>query len=195
MKQTVLIVPGYLGSGPAHWQSWMERQLPATRRVAGIDWQRPALGRWTDRVEAAIKRADGPVWLVAHSFGCLAAVMAAALRPERIGGALLVAPADPERFSAQGFRSGDEGSIASWLYDIRLRCPSLLVASTNDPWLNFASAAYWADRWGSRLHSQGAAGHINVDSGFGPWPKGLAMLRALQSAQGSFLVGELAISV
>ncbi|PKO36149.1 MAG: hypothetical protein CVU33_19940 [Betaproteobacteria bacterium HGW-Betaproteobacteria-6] len=36
MKQTVLIVPGYLGSGPAHWQSWMERQLPATRRVAGI---------------------------------------------------------------------------------------------------------------------------------------------------------------
>ena len=66
----------------------------------------------------------------------------------------------------------------------------MLVASTNDPWMNFASAAYWAERWGSRLHCLGAAGHINVDSGFGPWPDGLAMLRAMQVAQSSFLLGE-----
>jgi len=191
MKQPVLILPGYLGSGPAHWQSWLERQLPEARRVEGIDWQAPQLGRWAGRVGDAIDRADGPVWLVAHSFGCLAGVVAASIRPERVVGALLVAPADPERFAEAGFRKRDEGSIARWLYDTRLACPSLVVASTNDPWMNFASAAYWADRWGSRLHCLGAVGHINVDSGFGPWPDGLAMLRAMQAAQGSFLVGEL----
>jgi len=192
VKQSVLIVPGYLGSGPAHWQSWFERQLPGARRVAGIDWQRPALGRWAGLVGEAIDRADGPVWLVAHSFGCLAAVIAASIRPEQVAGALLVAPADPERFADEGFRSRDECSVARWLYDVRLPCPSLLLASTNDPWMNFASAAYWAERWGSRLHCLGAAGHVNVDSGFGPWPDGLAMLQAMQAAQGSFLVGELA---
>lgn len=192
MSTPVLILPGYLGSGPAHWQSWLERQLPATRRVTGIDWSNPTLGRWASAVGKAIDRANGPVWLVAHSFGCLAGVVAASTRPERVAGALLVAPADPERFSEHGFRRADESGIARHLYNIRLPCPSLLVASTDDPWMNFASAAYWAERWGCRLHSLGAAGHVNVDSGFGPWPEGLAMLRVMQSAQESFMVGELA---
>ena len=39
----------------------------------------------------AIDRAPGPVWLVAHSFGCLASVVAAADRPERVAGLMLVA--------------------------------------------------------------------------------------------------------
>lgn len=191
MQQPVLILPGYLGSGSAHWQSWFERQLPNARRVSGIDWSSPRLGQWAGEVGKAIDRADGPVWLVAHSFGCLAGVVAASIRPERVAGALLVAPADPERFVDDGFRRGEARAISRWLVDTRLACPSLLVASTNDPWMNFASAAYWADRWGSRLHCIGAAGHINVDAGFGPWPDGLAMLLSMQSAQGSFLVGTL----
>lgn len=195
MKQPVLILPGYLGSGPAHWQSWLERQLPEARRVEDIDWQVPQLGRWAGHVGEAIKVADGPVWLVAHSFGCLAAVIAASIHPDRVAGAMLVAPADPERFADEGFRSRDECSVARWLCDVRLPCPSLLVASTNDPWMNFASAAYWAERWGSRLYSLGAVGHVNIDSGFGPWPDGLAMLQAMQAAQGSFLLGELRGSV
>lgn len=190
MKRPILILPGYLGSGPAHWQSWFERQLPTARRVTGIDCASPQLGRWAGQVGKAIDRADGPVWLVAHSFGCLAGVVAASIRPEQVAGALLVAPADPERFADAGFRSGEQTSIARRLYDTRLTCPSLLVASANDPWMNFASAAYWAERWGSRLHCLGAAGHINVESGFGPWPDGLAMLQAMQAAQGSFLIGE-----
>ena len=195
MKQPVLIVPGYLGSGPAHWQSWFERQIPNTQRVSGIDWASPRLGSWADQLGKAIDRAPAPVWLVAHSFGCLASVVAASLRSEQVAGVLLVAPADPERFADNGFRSGAEQAVSSWLANIRLACPSLLVASTNDPWMNFASAAYWAERWGTRLHCLGAAGHINTDAGFGPWPDGLAMLQAMQSARGSFLIGELDATV
>lgn len=194
MKQPILILPGYLGSGPAHWQSWFERQLPTARRVTGIDWASPQLGRWADQVGKAIDWADGPVWLVAHSFGCLSAVVAASLRPEQVAGAFLVAPADPVRFADTGFCSGEQASIARRLYDSRLACPSLLVASANDPWMNFGSAAYWAERWGSRLHCLGAVGHINTESGFGPWPDGLAMLKAMQAAQGSFLIGEVNVS-
>ena len=40
---TVLIVPGYHGSGPDHWQSWLETQVPEARRVSGIDWEQPVL--------------------------------------------------------------------------------------------------------------------------------------------------------
>lgn len=191
MKQPVLIVPGYLGSGPAHWQSWLERQLPAALRVSGIHWQFPQLSRWAGRVGEAIDQAGCPVWLVAHSFGCLASIIAATRCPERVAGVLLVAPADPERFDESGFRQEAASSIAHRLYNARLSCPSLLVASSNDPWMNFASAAYWAERWGSRLYGLGPAGHINTESGYGPWPGGLEMLRTMQSAQGSFMLGEL----
>ncbi len=44
MRQTVLIVPGYHGSGPGHWQSWLEGELPEARRVTGIDWDEPLAG-------------------------------------------------------------------------------------------------------------------------------------------------------
>lgn len=39
------------------------------------------LARWAGAVRDAIDRAPGPVWVVAHSFGCLASVVAAADAP------------------------------------------------------------------------------------------------------------------
>ena len=42
---------------------------------------------------------------------------------------------------------------------------------------------------GSQLVNIGAAGHINVDSGHGPWPRGLALFKALQAAQGDLPLG------
>jgi predicted alpha/beta hydrolase family esterase len=191
MKQTTLIVPGYRGSEPEHWQSWLESRLPTARRVAGIDWESPRLPDWADAVGRAIDAASRPVWLVAHSFGCLAGVLAASTRPERVAGMLLVAPADPERFTVQGFRTADtlaEG-IGERLAAIRLVCPALLVASTNDPWMNFSTAAYWSRRWGCGLRSLGAAGHINAESGFGPWPEGERLLQAMQATPGAHLLG------
>lgn len=186
MQHTTLIVPGFHGSGPEHWQSWLERQLPDARRVTGIDWERPLLAHWANAVQDEIDRSPGPVWLVAHSFGCLATVVAAANRPGRIAGLMLVAPADPERFTASGLRDEnshpEQDSVAGWIPRQALGVPGIVVASTNDPWVRLSSAAYWADRWGCRLEEIGAAGHINVDSGHGPWPHGLEILRALQAS-------------
>lgn len=167
----ILIVPGLRNSGPAHWQSWFETQLPATRRVEQADWERPAIASWGARVGEAIDAAAGPVWIVAHSFGCLASVHAALSRPQKVLGALLVAPADPQRF----------GEPAA-LLEGRLPCPSLVVASSNDPWVKASEAARWAGIWGSDFLEIGAAGHINVDSGHGPWPQGLRLFAQLQQA-------------
>jgi len=193
MQHTTLIVPGFHGSGPAHWQTWFEAQVPDARRVSGIDWEQPVLARWAQAVRDGIDQSPGPVWLVAHSFGCLASVLAAASRPERVAGLLLVAPADPERFTPRGLRDASTvpelPSLARWIPRKPLDAPSLVVASTNDPWVRLSSAAYWAQCWGSQLENIGAAGHINVDSGHGPWPHGLALFKALQAAQGDVPLG------
>ena len=195
MHHTTLIVPGLHGSGPTHWQSWMEQQVPDARRVTGIDWERPVLARWANAVRDAIDQSPGPVWVVAHSFGCLASVVAAADRLHRVAGLMLVAPANPERFTPHGLRDAnahpDQESIARWIPREPLGVPSLVVASTDDPWVRLSSAAYWADCWGSHLEQIGAAGHINVDSGHGPWPRGLELLLALQAAGDDLPLGSI----
>jgi predicted alpha/beta hydrolase family esterase len=59
--------------------------------------------------------------------------------------------------------------------------PSVLVASENDSHLEWERAQWFARHWGSRLVNLGRAGHINVESGFGPWPEGEALLRELRT--------------
>lgn len=191
MRQTVLIVPGYRGSGPGHWQSWLEGELPEARRVTGIDWDEPLLARWAGEVRREIDAAPGAVWLVAHSFGCLASVVAAADRPQRVAGLLLVAPADPERFELLGVRADPQRSagVGRFLPQSAFSCPSILVASRNDPWLKPEAARTWAERWGSRLIDVGDAGHVNVESGHGPWPLALSLLQQLRESAGDLPLG------
>jgi predicted alpha/beta hydrolase family esterase len=140
------------------------------------DWDEPSLPQWSAKVRRELNRVPGRVWIVAHSFGCLAAVQAAFDYRERISGVMLVAPADPSRFGLQNVISASA-----------LGVPSVVVASTNDPWMSFDRAAAWADAWGAELINIGAAGHINVRSGHGPWPRGLSILCDLRQSKIEFL--------
>ncbi|AYH42924.1 alpha/beta hydrolase [Azoarcus sp. DN11] len=194
MRHTTLIVPGFHGSGPEHWQTWLEQRLPDARRVRGIDWEAPVLARWAAAVRREIDESPHSVWLVAHSFGCLASVVAAADRPERVAGALLVAPADPARFGPLGLQEETPGPIddlGPWLPQGQLGFPCAVIASTNDPWVRLTVAAYWADRWGARFINIGAAGHINVDSGFGAWPFCHDLLAGMQQAHEDLPLGSI----
>lgn len=186
--ERILIVPGLYGSELQHWQTWMERKLPNTVRVEQADWDNPVLTTWSRRIVDYIDAARGQVWIIAHSFGCLASVHAAFQRPDRIAGALLVAPAEPNRFNVQGFVMGrpyinSSSTIASQLPKQPLPFPSAVVASTNDPWMTLENAQSWADHWESLLINIGEAGHINVASGFGAWPQGLAIFENLYKSQ------------
>jgi predicted alpha/beta hydrolase family esterase len=166
---TTLIVPGLHSSGPNHWQTWFEEQIPGTVRVIQRDWAQPDLHAWSARVRRDVSRNPGRHFLVAHSFGVLASVHAAFRNPAQIAGALLVAPADPDKFGLDHDVPRDP-----------LPFPAVVVASSNDPWMSLWLAAEWADRWGADFVNLGDAGHINTDAGFGPWPEGLALLERLR---------------
>lgn len=166
---TTLIVPGLYGSGVEHWQSWFEKQIPDCVRVVQSDWSTPDLARWSARLRRELNRVPGRIWIVAHSFGCLASVNVAADSSERIAGMMLVAPADPQRFGLQNVISSNV-----------LGAHSIVVASSNDRWMSIDRAAAWADAWGSQLINLGAAGHINVSSGHGAWPRGLDIYSSLR---------------
>ncbi|HMN78387.1 MAG TPA: alpha/beta hydrolase, partial [Burkholderiaceae bacterium] len=84
------------------------------------------------------------------------------------GPAVLVGPADPERF-------GD----ADRLPRRPLELPCVMMASDTDPWLPAAAARSWAHRWGARFVNLGDAGHVDAATGFGPLPQVDAMIDEL----------------
>jgi predicted alpha/beta hydrolase family esterase len=171
----ILIVPGLYNSGPDHWQTHWERELPNAERVDQQDWERPLLGDWTISLAEAVRQRPGAI-LVAHSLGCaLVAHFAQVTGGRGVGGAMLVAPADVNR-------EGPAGRLLVGFSPIprqRLPFPTLVVASRNDPYVEIERAEAFARGWGSEFVDLGRAGHINVDSGHGPWLKGRTLLNGL----------------
>ncbi len=168
---TVIIVPGWRNSGPGHWQSLWAQQLPHVLRVEQADWISPSRHAWVSQLALTIEQAHGPVVIAAHSLGCMATVYLPDAVKARVQGALLVAPADPER-------RGVLADFAPVPYQ-RQPFPSIVVASSNDPYCPVRLAGAYARAWGSEFMRLNDAGHINVDSGHGEWPLGLALLQAL----------------
>ena len=164
----VLLVPGLHDSPAQHWQSRWQRLYPAFERVEQDDWDDPRLPAWSERVDQARACAQRPMLIVAHSFGCLATLHSVARDAGNVAGLLLVAPADPEKFG-----------VAPLLPQRKLDCPSIVVASSDDPWMSASRAALWATLWDSQFVDAGAVGHINAASGLGDWLFGQACLRAL----------------
>ncbi len=168
---TIIIVPGWRDSGPGHWQSLWAEQLPGAVRVQQDDWHTPSRKAWVASITRTILDQAGPVVVVAHSLGCIATTHLPPQATARIQGALLVAPADPER-------RGVLADFAPAPYQ-PLPYHSIIVASNNDPYCPVRTAGAYARAWGSEFVRLQNAGHINVESGFGPWPLGLALLQSL----------------
>ncbi len=168
---TIIIVPGWRDSGPGHWQSLWADSLPGAQRTQQDDWVAPARQAWVSSLSRQILETDGPVVIAAHSLGCIATTHLPPEAAARIRGALLVAPADPER-------RGVLADFAPVPYQ-PLPYRSVLVVSSNDPYCPVRTAGAYARAWGSEFVRLQNAGHINVEAGFGPWPLGLALLQSL----------------
>lgn len=168
MDKTVLLVPGLRGSGPAHWQTLWQARHPEYRRVLQQDWAAARLDAWTAVLDGAIRASAGQVFIVAHGFGCLAAMQRLSVQRADVVGVLLVAPRDPCDF-------GLDPTAPDAPFDI----PTTLVASRDDPGMPFPEARRLARRLGSRFVDAGHAGHIDAAAGYGPWPKGERLLAGL----------------
>jgi len=167
----ILIVPGYENSGPDHWQSRWQQRLSTARRVEQDDWEQPERDAWVSRLASAVEGCRRPVVLVAHSLGVAAVVHAAPRFPHGVvRGAFLVALPDVESVDVRPVEV--DPSFAPLPRD-PLPFPSLLVASRSDPYCAHERAEDFAFAWGSALIDAGDAGHLNVASGYGPWPEGL----------------------
>lgn len=165
----IVIIPGFGGSGSDHWQSRWQARLPNVRRVEQSDWNHADRNAWVERIADTIRGCERPVVAVAHSLGVIALAHAVAEGLPAPAGGFLVAP--PAGRSIREIASIDPTFVP--VPDTRLGFPTLLVGSRDDPYATFEETASLAEAWGATLIDAGNSGHINPDSGHGPWPEGL----------------------
>lgn len=172
----IVMVPGYTNSGPDHWMSRWESKFSTARRVEQDDWLKPVVEDWTSNLVTDVEKGRAPIVLIAHSLGCQ--VVANAVQQmsdaqrEAVAGAFLVAPPDVEN---PAIRPRHLMTFGPYRRE-PLPFPSIVVGSQNDHFCSLEKAEEMAASWGSLFLDSGESGHLNAESGHGPWPEGLMVL-------------------
>lgn len=172
----LLLLPGLGNSGVDHWQSHWSMAFPNASRVLQDDWDQPQRNVWLQRLDRHVADGKRPVVLIGHSLGTALAVHWLASRaPGRVKAALLVAPSDVESLS----HTPDVVRGFAPLPQTNLPVPATVIASGNDPYVDFTRAQTFATAWGADFCDAGELGHINSASRLGLWPLGLLQLGGL----------------
>jgi uncharacterized protein len=170
-----VIVPGWQGSGPDHWQTWLAEQLHAAGREVRYpelpEPDQPALDAWLAALTAALDGLpDDGFDVVGHSLGAVlwlhhVASGPATPRPARVA---LIAPPSPHTTIPE---------LAPFFpvpLDIdavrRAAGGTVLVGGDDDPYTPEGIALAYGRPLKMPTTVIAGGGHLNPDSGYGPWP-------------------------
>lgn len=162
-RPSYLILHGYQGSGPGHWQSWLAGRLrsgDATVHFPDLpDPDDPRLEAWLDALEREMEQFPAPPIVICHSAGCLLWLHHVARGGKPAERVLLVAPASADAVpeSLEHFFPAPDVTLDN----------ARLVATDNDPYCPAGAANVYP---GLPTDVLPGDGHINTDSGYGPWP-------------------------
>jgi predicted alpha/beta hydrolase family esterase len=171
----VVILHGWQGSEPEHWQSRLARELAASGREVRYPTlpnpDHPQVGEWLGALrETLVALPPDGFDVVAHSLGSVlwlhhAAAPDDAPRPARVA---LVSPPSPHTVIPE---------IANFFpppLDVdavrRAADGTVLIAADNDPYTPEGIAAAYGGPLKIATTVIQAGGHLNVDAGYGEWP-------------------------
>lgn len=174
----ILIHPGLGGGEDGYWYRRWTRKLTTARVVEQDDWDNPVRADWVDRTIEMAAVASKPVVIIAHSLGVITIAHAAkALGNLDVRAAFLVAPPDLGALQEILPETAEFLPVPT----DPLPFPSFMLASSEDPYCTIEVADDLAASWGSFFIDAGASGHLNADSGHGPWPEGLMVFARLMN--------------
>lgn len=173
--RSFLILHGWQGSGPDHWQTWLAERLTAAGeevhypRLPDPDF--PDVDAWSTAMHEAYGAMGGDRTVVCHSLGCLLWVREAWAIPEIDRPAdrvLLVTPpcpVTPIPAAASFYPTPFEpAAVRAAARETRV------VATDNDPYCPTGAARSFAAPLELPVDLLPGAGHVNPEAGFGPWP-------------------------
>ena len=170
----MVILHGWQGSGPEHWQSWLARRLADGHEVryprlpAADD---PRLEAWLPALDAALAGLpDGGFDVVCHSLAVPLWLHRAARggdgpAPARV---LLVAPPSPHSPQPELARF-----LPPPLDPDRVRRAAggtILVCADDDPYCPEGAAVAYGRPLRLPTTVVPGGGHLNPEAGYGPWP-------------------------
>jgi len=165
----LIMIPGLGGSGESHWQTFWEKNDPSIVRVEQKDWDNPVCQVWVDQVEDTLKGIPNKTFvLIAHSLGCATVIHAYAQQklPNVIGVFMVALPdVNQEDFPK-------ECQFYSPLPDVKFEFPSIMIASSNDPYSSLNVIENTSKNLGSVFISLGERGHIGTAANLGNWDEG-----------------------
>jgi predicted alpha/beta hydrolase family esterase len=173
-NQSFLLIHGLGGSGPQHWQSWLYTQLK--ERNCDVyyptfsNFDAPDKDVWLQELRTVMEQipTENELTVLAHSLGCFLWLHHASTTLGRsVQRVILVAPPSPTVVIPE----------ASSFYPVPLHESNLLkaanqttfVLSTNDPYCNVDDIPHFL-RMNTTVIAFPKMGHINTESGYGPWP-------------------------
>jgi uncharacterized protein len=173
LARSFLILHGYEGSGPEHWQSRLaERLREAGENVAYPELPDPFAPRLPAWRAALADELRGEPTVIAHSLACIlwlhhcAEPVVPGAHAERV---LLVAPPSlagaPEQIVSFFPVPLDPAAVAAAAGETRLVC------APDDPYCPEDAARVYGEPLGVPVDVLPGAGHVNPDAGFGPWPE------------------------
>jgi predicted alpha/beta hydrolase family esterase len=161
-----LILHGWQGSGPGHWQTWLAGRLRAQGAPVAYpdlpDADAPSLEAWLDRLEGELRAlARAPV-VLCHSLSCLLWLHHAERGGRGAERILFVAPPS-ESAAAEEIATFFPAPLPH-LEGARLVC------SDDDPHCPEGAAKLYGEALGIPVDLLPGTGHLNPEAGYGPWP-------------------------
>lgn len=171
--RSFLLLHGWEGSGPQHWQTWLATRL----RRAGENVRypllpdpiQPKLDLWLEALRRELDAMPGERIVLCHSLGCLLWLQHArdCDPAHRAGRVLLVAPPGPE-FAIPGVVGFVP--VPTTPQQVRMAADvSRIVAGDDDPF-NAGGSWVWSDALHVPVDVIAQGGHLHTDAGYGPWP-------------------------
>jgi predicted alpha/beta hydrolase family esterase len=168
-SRSFLILHGLGGSGPGHWQTWLAARLKADgERVAYPDLPDPDLPAphaWRSVLDGELAALPaGEKVVVCHSLACLLWLHHVADGGVQADRLLLVAPPSEAAGLAEieAFFPTPQPALARG---------ARLVCSDGDPYCPEGAATLYGKVLDIPTDVLAAAGHINPETGYGPWPQ------------------------
>ena len=179
-SETFLILQGWGGNKPEHWQEWLGGRL--REEGANVHYPKmpepgsPKLAAWLIRVHEAVKELpDSGVTVLCHSLGAITWMHYSTAVERRVADrALLVAPP----YVARGLPPADTPPGVGGFFPppldsaaIRLAArETTLIYGENDCYGTEDQTKAYADALGIPMHMLPGGGHISPYWGYGEWP-------------------------
>lgn len=165
-RPTYLILHGYQGSGPGHWQTWLAGRLRAGEATVAYpdlpDADSPTLDSWRGALTRELDVLDDRPIVLCHSLACILWLHHAANGGASAERVLLVAP--PSQAGVPEVLKGFFPVPLPRLENTRIVC------SDDDPFCPEGAQTVYAPL-GVPVDLIPGGGHLNPDAGLGPWPE------------------------